>query len=61
MPCPDTWLIEMAVNAKVLEQAALGVVVESGSGLNSRKLMGEAEYDVHVRQAAPGRFTETEL
>ena len=63
MPCPNTWLIEMVVNAEALEDATWGVVAGSSTGARStqRTLVGEAEYEAQVRRATPGRFAEIDF
>ena len=62
MPCPNTWLVEMVVNAEALEEAAFGAAALSGPGSTKpRTLVSDAEYEVHVRQASPGRFFETDF
>mgnify|MGYP003337455419 CR=1 FL=1 len=61
MPCPDTWLIEMAVSAEALQDAVGGAAGGDNDTARQRTLVGEAEYEIMVRRATPGRFAEIDF
>jgi hypothetical protein len=65
MPCPETtWLLEVAVDAAMLDDAAVAAAGGTGGGAGAgggSALVSRAEYEMAVRKAPPGRFVETEF